>query len=85
MLNGKDSDAYRYIPLDVLTKPTDGYMVLLNRWWFVEPSQGALVLRRSNTYQCNSSREVMDRLIGDRHIDIVFIEMAFVPVPNSSY
>ncbi len=78
----KDEDQYSYISLEALTTPTDHYTCRLNMWWLVEPSRGVLVFRPSNTYQCNSSKQVLEHIRDDRLLDIVFIPMAFLPPTN---
>lgn len=78
-MRNRDDDPYSYIPLELLTTPTDYYSCRLDMWWLVEPGRGALVFRAANAYQCNKDWAVMETIRDGRLLDIVFVPIAYVP------
>lgn len=50
---------YSYVPLDELTTPREG-AVLVDRWWLVDPEKGAIFYEFSP--QCNSSKTLCESM-----------------------
>ena len=76
-----------FIPLNRLTRPTDGKRVLADRWWVVHPEHGALIYKRYSP-QCNTHPSLPQRLIENRYpgCEVQFIPVAYVePDPPDDF
>jgi len=73
---GGERSAYRFVPLDQLTKPRNGSLdCYLDRYWVVT-DEGALLFRGVSP-QCNVNRTVTERLKPE-WARVEFIPVAFL-------
>ena len=81
MARPRNHDPYKRIPLTEITKPVDGYIVKVNRWWLVDNGH-ALIWATTNSCQCNADKAIMEYMRRDRLLDIVFLPVAYVPLDH---
>jgi hypothetical protein len=77
---------YITIPLSELTKPQDGYMVYVNRYWILNENNEAMFFRTYSSPQCNINKLIAERIC-NIHLNrkIQFLEIAYVPIVWSDY
>lgn len=66
--------------IDEITTPEDGDMVFKDRWWQVTENNEVLFYKDFSAPQCNSYKEVAERIAAKFGRKVVFIPLAFVPV-----
>lgn len=80
---------YEEIPLEVLTKPQEGYVCMLNRFWLIGKGGGALCYTEISNFplpgrvrgkypQCHDWESMAQRWVGKAHAGAV--EYTKIPV-----
>lgn len=72
------ADSYLRMPLDVLTTPRDGAICMMNRYWAVTSNDEALFYKSYTSPQCNHDRSIVEHVMKEPGIKIVFIPVAYI-------
>lgn len=82
MKNGIDTNLFELYPISELTQPKDNCKVCMKRYWIVY-NDSVLRFKRTNSWQCNSLKELIDNVVKDNPIyngcEVVYFEYLYLP------
>lgn len=79
-----DEKNFVRMPMAELTKPHEGRMCYLDRYWLVDKDNNALFFLNYAHPQCNSDRGVTEHLSRGKYW-VEFVPVAYVPIDWSQY
>lgn len=79
---------YTHLSLERLKTPTNGTLVFTDRYWLVTPQNEVLFFRSYTCPQCNSNKEIAERILGERIAEgyrVEYVPVAYVPFDPSDW
>jgi hypothetical protein len=70
-------DRFRAVTIDDATTAKDGRIVMLNHWWATD-GENIFFFRQGDAPQCNTNKELAQKIAAGRGQDVVFLPIAFL-------